>query len=167
MSEIDIDERTDQIIWKGIGKKSVRQLAQETGLTIEQVAQRKIELVDFVDELSIQQMRAKLIAELSSIAEKTQRDYDSSPFEFKAGLMNSAISAMKAIQAELARVSKQDQGRIDALNQLRVKELYNLMLEVVDKSVVQIAEEHGLDQEEMFAIFNRNAAAAAARRDLE
>jgi hypothetical protein len=164
--EVEITERLDRLIWRSIGKKSVRQIAAETGLSIEQVAQRKIELVDFVDEISIQQMRAKLIADLGDISEKTQKDYDSAPFEFKAGLMNSAIAAMKAIQAELSRLSKADQGRIDALNELRVRELVNLIREVVDISVSEAAERFDISEDDLFVIFNTNLAKAAQKRDM-
>lgn len=165
MTDMEIDPRVERLVWKSLGLKTVRQIAEETGLQPEQIFAIKRDLFESVDSLTVEQKKQKLIVMLEEIAHDTKEDYDKAPFEFKSGLMNSSISAMKTIMVELNRTSKEDQGRIDSLNSLRVKELFSLLREVVDTSVVEVAGEHGLDEEELFEVFNRNLAKAAKKRD--
>lgn len=163
--EIEIDPRLERIVWKSLGLKSVRQIAEETGLAPEQIFAIKRELYEGVDDLSVAQKKQKLIVMLEEIAHDTKEDYDKAPFEFKSGLMNSSIAAMKTIMVELNRTSKEDQGRIDTLNSLRARELFSLLQEVVDTSVVEVAAQYELDEEDLFEVFNRNLAKAARKRD--
>lgn len=161
------NERVDRLIWKSIGVKSVRDIAKETGLTPEQVLRRKSELIDSVDVLTVQQSRQKLISDLRAIADKTRDDYEAAPFEFKSGLMNSAISAMKAVLVELARSEKKDEEAVNSLNAMRVRELVSLVQDAVNASVPEIAERYGLDETDLFDIFNANLTKAAERRDAQ
>lgn len=165
MTDMEIDPRVERLVWKSLGLKTVRQIAEETGLQPEQIFAIKRDLFESVDVLTVEQKKQKLIVMLEEIAHDTKEDYEKAPFEFKSGLMNSSISAMKTIMVELNRTSKEDQGRIDSLNALRVKELFSLLREVVDTSVIEVAEEHDLDEEELFEVFNRNLAKAAKKRD--
>lgn len=165
MTDMEIDPRVERLVWKGLGLKTVRQIAEETGLQPEQIFAIKRDLFESVDSLTVEQKKQKLIVMLEEIAHDTKEDYDKAPFEFKSGLMNSSIAAMKTIMVELNRTSKEDQGRIESLNALRVKELFSLLREVVDTSVVEVAEAHDLDEEELFEVFNRNLAKAAKKRD--
>lgn len=165
MTDMEIDPRVERLVWKSLGLKTVRQIAEETGLQPEQIFAIKRDLFESVDSLTVEQKKQKLIVMLEEIAHDTKEDYDKAPFEFKSGLMNSSISAMKTIMVELNRTSKEDQGRIDTLNSLRVKELFSLLREVVDTSVVEVAEAHDLDEEDLFEVFNRNLAKAAKKRD--
>lgn len=160
-------DRVDGLIWRNIGVKSVREVAELAGIKPEEVLRRKNELLDGVDVLSIAQKRQRLTIDLQQIARKVQDDYDSSPFEFKAGLMNSAIASMKLVLGELARAEKADTSRIESLNQKRVSELVNLMREVVDISVVEIATKHGLDEDDLYEVFNRRMVEAAEKRDVQ
>lgn len=158
--------RVDEIIWRNADIKSARQIAEMTGLRPEEILRRKKELVDEIDDLEIKAIRARLLIDLQSIARKTQEDYDKSPFEFKAGLMNSAIASMKLVLSELNRMDKADTSRVDALNQKRVSELVALMREVVDISVVEIAAKYDLDEDDLYEVFNRRMLEAAEKRDL-
>lgn len=160
-------ERVDELIWRGAGIKSVRTLAAETGLKPEEVLRRKNELLDEVDPLTIQQTRQRLIIDLQRIARKTQEDYEASPFEFKAGLVNSAVASMKLVLAEMTRAEKADNSRVESLNQKRVAELVSLMREVVDISVVEIATKHDLDEDDLYEVFNRRMVEAAQKRDVQ
>lgn len=163
--DIEIDPRIERVIWKGLGLKTVRQLADDTGLQPDQIYALKRELYESVDVLTTQQKKHKLLVTLEEIAHTTQEDYDAAPYEFKAGLANSAIAAMKTIMVELNRVSKEDQGAIEQLNALRVKELFALIKEVVEVSVEQVSDAYDLDRDELFEIFNGNLAKAAKKRD--
>lgn len=163
--DIEIDPRIYRVLWKGLGVKTVRQLATDTGLEPDQIYAIKRDLYESVDELTVQQKKHKLLVTLEEIAQSTQEDYDAAPYEFKAGLANSAIAAMKTIMVELNRVSKEDQGAIEQLNALRVKELFALIKEVVEVSVEQVSDAYDLDRDELFEIFNGNLAKAAKKRD--
>lgn len=163
--EIEIDPRIERIIWRGLGLKSIRQLSEETGLPPDKIHAMKRELFDSVDVLTTQQKKHRLMVVLEEIAQATQSDYDSAPYEFKAGLANSAIASMKTMLTELNRVSKDDQAAIETLNALRVRELFALMQEVVEVSVREVASQHDLDEDELFDVFNGNLAKAAKRRE--
>lgn len=160
-------ERVDEIIWRNADIKSARQIADMVGLRPEEVLRRKKELVEEVDDLTIKAIRTRLLIDLQSIARKTQEDYDQSPFEFKAGLMNSAVASMKLVLAEMTRAEKADNSRVESLNQKRVAELVSLMREVVDISVVEIATKHGLDEDDLYEVFNRRMVEAAQKRDVQ
>lgn len=161
----EIDPRIERIIWRGLGLKTIRQLSEETGLPPEKIHAVKRELFESVDVLTTQQKKHRLMVVLEEIAQATQEDYDNAPYEFKAGLANSAIASMKTMMTELNRTSKDDQAAIDSLNALRVRELFSLMQEVVETSVEQISESYGLDRDDLFAVFNGNLQKAAQKRD--
>lgn len=161
----EIDPRIYRIVWKRLGNRSTRQIAEETGLTPEQVFALKREMVEGVDDLTILQKKHKLLVELEEIAQDARDAADSASDEFRAGLYNSSIAAMKTMLTELTRFEKQDQAKVDSLNALRVRELFSLMQEVVETSVEQISESYGLDRDDLFAVFNGNLQKAAQKRD--
>ena len=149
-------ERVDELIWRGAGVKSVRKIAEETGLKPEEVLRRKNELLDEVDPLTIQQTRQRLIIDLQRIARKTQEDYEASPFEFKAGLVNSAVASMKLVLAEMTRAEKADSSKVDALNALRQREILRLVRDSVLTTLDEIAELHDLDRDQLQDVFQKN-----------
>lgn len=164
--EPEIDERIERIVWRGLGIKSARQIAEEAGISPETVLRVKRELLESVDVLSIQERRAKLTADLQDIAQRVQDDYDSSPWEFKAGIMNAATSAIDKVLKELARIERQDTSKIEALNELRVRELLRLMTAVVESGVQEVSDEFGLDEARVMEIFNERLVTEAQERDL-
>src|SRR5690606_30067998 len=101
------------------------------------------------------------LIDLQSIARKTQEDYDKSPFEFKAGLMNSAIASMKLVLSELNRMDKADQGKVEALNNLRVREILRLVETSVKSTLAEIAETYDLSPDSLLRIFQRHLAQSA------
>ena len=163
--EPEIDSRIEKIVWKGLGRRSARQIAEEAGISPEVVLRVKRQLLDSVDVLTIQEKRQKLLVDLQDMAETAREDYEKATYEFKAGLMNSSIAAIKAVMVELNRADKADNAKIEALNALRVRELVSLMNEVVDAGVREVAEQYDLDEEEVFSIFNGKLAEAASKRD--
>ena len=152
--EPEIDERIERIVWKGLGIRSARQIAEEAGVSPETVLRVKRDLLENIGVLSIQERRAKLTADLQDIAQRAQDDYDASPWEFKAGIMNAATSAIDKVLKELARIEKQDSSKIEALNELRVRELLRLMSAVVESGVREVSEEFDLDENRVMDIFN-------------
>lgn len=162
MTDIEIDPRIERIIWKGLGLKNVRQLAEETGLQPDQIYALKRELYESVDVLTTQQKKHRLMVTLEEIAQQTQKDYADAPFEFKSGLANSAISSMKTMMVELNRVSKQDQGAIEQLNQLRVREVLRLVDTTVARTLEEIASRYDLEEADLQAIFQSHLKPAAS-----
>ena len=168
MTEISIDDRIDRLIWRSIGRRSLRQVAEETGVPLEQLAFRRTELLDSVDELTIQQKRAKLLADLQEMADKASEDYDNEPDKDKGSkLLTAAIGATKAVLDQLSKMEKADTSKVEALNALRVRELVSLIQEAVDTSVPEIAKEYDIPEQVLFDIFNKNLGKAALKREIE
>lgn len=146
-------KRADQLIQRYIGRRSVREIAEMAGMRPEEVMRRKTELINNIDVLTIQEKRAKLLYELDELAANARERADSSSDEFFSGMLNSSVSAMKTVLVELARAEKADQGAVEQLNNLRVKELLRLMDSVVLSSVREIADRFDLDEDELTEIF--------------
>lgn len=165
MSDMEIDPRLEKIVWKSLGLKSVRQISEETGLAPEQIFAIKREMLDSVDVLTVQEKRTKILVAMEQLAQDALDRADGASDEFAAGMLNAARGAMKDMLTEFNRASKADQGAVDSLNALRVKELFSLLREVVDASVVEVAKQYELDEEDLFEVFNKNLAKAAKKRD--
>lgn len=165
--ELEIDPRIRKIIWRGLGKKTIREMAEETGLSPDQVFSLKRDMLSAVDVLTVQEKRHKLLVDLEDIADKVREDYDAAPFEFKAGMMNSGISAMKAVLTELNRAEKGEQEAIDRLNALRVKELLRLIDVSVNRTLADIAERYDLEANDLHDIFQSHLRPAAEELEAE
>lgn len=163
--EPEIDERVERIVWRGLGIKSARQIAEEAGISPETVLRVKRELLESVDVLSIQERRMKIMADLQELAQEARRRYEGASDEFAAGLLNSSVAAWKAMITELARMEKQDTSKIEALNELRVRELFDLVNTTVLRGVAEISETHDLDKSDLLEVFNRHLLEAAAERE--
>lgn len=168
----DIDTVTvtpaiERIIWMGLGRKSVSKIAAETGLHPADVLRIKQEMFDSIDDLTILQRKQKLMVELESIAYDAREAAGNSIDDFKSGLWNSSISAIKALTTELNRMEKADTSKVEALNAMRVKELVSLMYEVVDGGVPVVAARYNLEEDELFEIFNDTLQRAAKRREVD
>lgn len=158
--------RIDEMIWKHIGLKPAREIADMAGIKPEEVLRRKNELIDEVDVLTLQQKRQRLMIELDGMARDARDRASTTSDEFYAGTINAASGAIKTMLAELARMEKQDTTRVDALNQKRVQELVSIMRATVDSAVPDIARKFDLDETELFEIFNQRLIEVAQERDL-
>lgn len=161
----EANERKDRLIWKALGVKSAREIAKETGMTPDEVLRRKNQMLDEVDVLTIQQTRQKLIVDLREIAQVTRDDYEKAGYEFKAGLMNSAIAAMKAILVEVGRQDAKESAAVERLNGLRIRELLHLLDRTVFRSLTEISETYDIDEAELQEIFQRHLRPAAEEID--
>lgn len=152
--EVSDDTRIERHIWRNIGKKNARQMAQELGVSPDDILRVKMTLVDSVDELTIQVQRAKLLSTLQELADDAQeraRDTDDRNY---AGMVNSATASIKALLTELNRSSKADDGRVKELNRKRVAAIVQLMQATVEKGVATLSGRYQLDEFEVFQIFN-------------
>lgn len=162
MTDIEIDPRLEKIVWRSLGVKSVRQIAEETGLNPEQIFAVKREMLDAVDVLSIQEKRTKILVALEQLAQDALDRAKDSSDEFSAGHYNAARGAMKDMLTEFNRVSKQDQGAIEQLNQLRVRELLRLVDSTVARTLEEISSRYDLEESDLQEIFQSHLKPAAS-----
>lgn len=146
-------ERADSLISRYIGRRSIREIAEMTGMRPEEVMNRKSEIINNVDVLTVQEKRAKLLYELDELAADARERAKDTSDEFLSGMLNSSVSAMKVILVELARAEKANEGAVEQLNQLRVQELLRLVDSVLVSGVREIAEKYDLDEGELTDIF--------------
>lgn len=164
MEHLD-QERVDSIIWKHIGLKSVREIAELCGIKPEAVLRRKNELLDEIDVLSIAEKEARILVELDGMARDMRERAANTIDEYASGMINSSVAALKTMLSQLDRIKKQDQGKIEALNQLRIRELLKLVDLTTARSVREIAVTHNLEETELMEVFQGHLVDAA--RELE
>lgn len=152
--EIVVDPRVEKIIWRGLGTRSVRQMAEDTGLSPEQIFAIKRDLLSAVDVLSVSERKAKLLVMLEEMAHEALDRAANSSDEFSAGHFNAARGAMKDALTELNRQNKGEQEAITALNNLRINELVRLIELSVSKTFAVLSDRHGLSEDEMFEVFH-------------
>lgn len=163
--DIEIDPRIERIVWRSLGVKSVRQIAEETGLNPEQIFAVKREMLDAVDVLSVQEKRTKILVAMEQLAQDALDRADGASDEFAAGMLNAARGAMKDMLTEFNRASKQDQGAIERLNQLRLREILRLVDTTVQRTLSEIASTHNLNEFDLQAIFQKHLVPAAEGMD--
>lgn len=158
----ETDERIREYIWKHIGKKSARQMSEDLGVPPDDILRIKRDLVDSVDELTIQAQKTKLLYSLQELAddahERSKNVKDERNF---SGMVNAAAGAIDKLLKEFNRKAKEESAAVQTLNNLRIQELLRLMDVVVFKSVTDISDEHGIDSEELMAVFSDNLVEAA------
>lgn len=157
--------RIENIVWRGLGVKSARQIATEAGIAPDEVLRIKRELLDSVDVLTIAEKRQKLVVELQKLANDARERSERISDEFFAGTVNASVGAMKTVLTELARMEKADQSKVESLNMLRIRELLALLKETVEAGVTEISKTYDLPVEDLFDVFNTKLQASAAKRD--
>jgi hypothetical protein len=163
----DNTARIEKYVWRNIGRESLREMATSLGVTPEEVMRVKRDMVDSVDDLTVQVLRAKLLKQLQELADSAQERIQGADTEFFAGIVNSSVGAIKALLVELNRTKSASDSAAAALNDLRKREIVAMYVEVVNKSVAELAENYELDKAEVFDVFNTNLQAAAMKRDTE
>ena len=161
------DDAISRYVWKRIGKESARDMAKALGVSPDEILRVKRDLAESVDEITLQVQKARLMRTLQEIADDAKDEFETAPAEFKAGLLNSSVAAIKTLLVELNRTAKQDSEAVAALNQLRVRELYLLMTEVVETGIDTVSERHKIPKPELVDIFNEKLTDAARRRELQ
>lgn len=159
--EVADDTRIERHIWRNIGKKNARQMAQELGVSPDDILRVKMTLVDSVDELTLQVQRAKLLSTLQELADDAQERAANTDDRNYAGMVNSATASIKTLLTELNRASKADDGRVAELNRKRVAAIVQLMQATVEKGVATLSGQYQLDEFEVFQIFNSSLRDAA------
>lgn len=165
--EPEIDERVARIIWRGVGVKSARQIAAETGLEVDQVIRIRNQLKEEIDVLTVEQKQFRLINQLEEVANSVREKLEDVEDERNyAGLVNAFVNATKTVNVELRALEKKNSGAVEALNELRIREIMAVFYEVVDSSVPVIAAKYDLSEDDLFQVFNDALFRASARREL-
>lgn len=155
------NKRVRSVVWRHLGVKSAREIAELAGVSPDVVLRVKRDLLDEVDDLTIQEKRLRIVVELDQMARETRERAQRVDDEFFSGAINSSVNALKAVLAELARMEKSDTSRVEALNALRTRELLMLINVAVRGSLQEIAENYGLDEDDLFSIFRKHLRPAA------
>lgn len=157
--------RVDELIWKHIGLKSVRDIAEMTGLKPEEVLRRKNELLDGIDVLTVREKQARILVELDGMSREMRERARNTVDEFASGMVNSAVAALKTMLQQLDRLQKQDDSAVNALNDLRRRELLKLVDATVQKTLTEIAATYDLEKSKLLEIFQGHLVESA--RELE
>lgn len=165
--EVFDQARIDKTIWRHIGRKPVAEIAKMAGMHPNEVLRRKNELLESVDVLTIQEKRTRLMVELEEIGADARDRFKNASDEFAAGLLNSSVAAMKTVLGELARAEKADQGALERLNELRLRELLRLMDRVVISSTKEIAAKYELSEDELQEVFQEKLVEEAREMDAQ
>lgn len=162
----EIDSRTERILWREIGKTPLRQIAEQTGLSVEAILRLKNEIIDNVDVLTIEQRRMKLIIDLQSVSDRAREMAESVKDERTLpGLLQTSVGAMKTILAELRNLEKQGNSEVEVLNALRQREIVQVYEEGHMPFIEWLVEEKGLDREELEAKSQMHILEAARKMD--
>lgn len=156
------DQRIQRHVLKHIGKKNAREMAAELGVSPEEILRAKREIVESVDEISIQVQKMRLLTTLQELAYDAQERSRSISSEFFAGTVNASVGAIKTLLVELNRTSKQDSEAVMRLNELRTREILRLIDSAVSKTFQDISDEHDIDTSELMAMFQSRLAEQAA-----
>ena len=157
--------RVDELIWKHIGLKSVRDIAEMTGLKPEEVLRRKNELLDGIDVLTVREKQARILVELDGMSREMRERARNTVDEFASGMVNSAVAALKTMLQQLDRLKKQDDGEVVTLNLMRQKELLSIVNDSVITSVRILSAQHGIPEEDMMSVFQDSLLRTAQERD--
>jgi len=161
MTDSEIDPRIQRIVWKGLGNKSVREMSEETGLSPEEIFAVKRELLGAVDVLTVQEKRQKILIDMEKLAQDALDRAEDSSDEFFAGMMNAARGAMKDMLTALNQTAKGEQEAIERLNDLRIRELLNLIDRTVSYTLAEIATTYSLEENDLQDIFQKHLKPAA------
>lgn len=163
-----IDDRTRKLVWRRLGSHSVSQIAEETGLSREQVFRVKQQLFEEIDVLSIEEQVTKALVSMQELADQALEKIGGISDERNwSGAVNAAVNAQEKILKQLRALKKEDSSKVESLNALRVRELLRLMSRVVNAGVAEIAEEHGLDEAALLETFTMHLEIEARNMDTE
>jgi len=166
IEKFEPSDRAVRLIRRGMKTKSVRDLASDTGLTVEQVIQVRNEALDSVDALTNQQLIEALLVDLMELAEMAREEFlVTSDARSKGPLITAAMGGIKIVLDQVRKIAADSDGEVNTLNGLRQRELLELMKETINTSVPEIADKHDLDEDELFEVFNVNLVRGAQKME--
>ena len=160
------DDAISRYVWKRIGKESARDMAKALGVSPDEILRVKRDLAESVDALTVDVQRAKLLRSLQELADDAhERAQNVSDERNYAGIVNAAAGAIDKLLKELRRTGAENSDAVNALNQLRINELLQLIDVTVARTLEDIAIEHDLDESELLGIFQRHLKPVAEELD--
>lgn len=160
MSSGDLSTK-QKLLLRYAGIKSHNEIAELTGIKPEDVARETAALLDSIDELTVQHKRMKLLIGLEEVNEELRsRLADMSDRNVTAAVATFGANNSRILK-ELRDTEKADAGKIEQLNQLRIRELLRLIDMTVAKSVEEAEELNGLEAGTLMPIFQKNLIVAA------
>lgn len=153
----------DEKLIRYAGVKTPAEISELTGVPAEDVARRIYDILNSIDLLSIEQMRAKaMITLLGFIAEIDERKETAVDRNF-AAMANAAGGNLARVLKELEDMEKRTKLDIEAINQRRAHELVSMIERSVDRSIGELtARFPELDAVEIEATFRKHLTALAA-----
>ena len=165
VEKFEPSDRAVRLIRRGMKTKSVRELASDTGLTVEQVLQVRNEALDSVDALTNQQLTQALITDLMELAEMARLEFETTTdARSKGPLITAAMGGIKIVLDQVRKIAADSDGEVTALNGLRQRELSLMVSEAFDDNLDWLVEK-GVDREEARDRFHGSLLEAARRMD--
>lgn len=168
------DERVRSIVWKHLGSKNAREVAELAGVTPDVVMRIKKDLLDTTDSLTVQQHQTrilKLVDETATQAIEWAHDIANSgnpDRERSLGpILTSANQFLKLATQMLKETEAKNAAQVEALNQLRIRELYDTVVLMMEFVTSDLVEDFGLDRETVGKLFEAALGKAAEKLDLD
>jgi len=169
IEKFEPSDRAVRLIRRGMKTKSVRDLASDTGLTVEQVIQVRNEALDSVDALTNQQLIEALLVDLMELAEMAREEFlVTSDARSKGPLITAAMGGIKIVLDQVRKIAADSDGEVTALNSLRMRELGLLVETAWIRTLGELADEHEWSTEQRQSAtdtFSRNMQTAAQEMD--
>lgn len=155
----------DRLIQQYITVKSPREIAELAGTDATVVIKRAQQMKDEIDALTLEEQITFLMFRLNRIAADAENDAKEAGYEFKGGLYSAATGAIKESLRQISILKKDNDSRVEALNQKRVAELLRLFDFIVARGVAEISKTYNIDKTELMEVFQEHIITAA--REIE
>lgn len=140
----------DSYISRYIGIKTPREIAELAGSNANDVIRRAEEMKDSADALTIEAQIYFAMRSLNEIAADAKTDASQAvDNRDKAGLYSAAVSAITQSLKQLNVLKKENDGAVEVLNTLRMREILRLYDVVIEQGSRNLAKAHGLKEEEV------------------
>ena len=134
------DSAIDRYILRQSGSLSVTEMSKETGLSKEELAERRQKLFDEVSVLSVNQRRTQLIMKLAEGYDEIFKRISSAEDKLVAGMVNAGTNALKVQLKELREMEKQDRSEVEAANRALKEQLLSIVEKAGDRTIGALAE---------------------------
>lgn len=161
-----VTDRELKVIWDGMLTKSVRELADATGLPVPVVLQARNDALEAVDALTVDQRRTRLLIRLQALAEKAEEEFESTTdARSKAPLLSAATGAIKTVLQELRKMDGDSQTDIERLNAMRRREVVNVYRDTSEPFIAWLVDEYSVDADHAQAKYEELLSASARAMD--
>lgn len=157
----------DETLIRYAGVKSPQEISDLTGIPAEDVLRRIHEVLNSIDILSIEQMRAKMVIMLLGFIAEIDARRDAAVDRNFAAMANAVGGNISRVLKELEDTEKRTKLDIEAINRRRAHELVEMLEKTYDKSIGELAAMFPqADLPEIETIFRKNLMILAAEYDL-